>query len=573
MGNNILLISENDFIVKKYRALFDNRSYKFNSCCTATSVFDLLEVDPPDVIVIDDKIQILNPLLTIKKIKSKLETSQVLLLTDGVDVNDELPKIVNGFMMDNFSDKLIVSTVNTHLKTKENLDKLSVKNKDLADSLYKLNVLYNTSSQFAGTLDIKELLGYMIEGLDKSLSFDLTCTISFGFENEPVLLINSLYDISEELMSALKLRAILNYKSLFENQNVPFDIDDKNLKIIKNIKNPNNKFTFTIFQYDNMFAPIDLGDNFFGCIEIFKEKPFTTDDAAYFQTIVQQVSLPLKSAGLYKEIIEKNQELEKLERVKSEFISIVSHELRTPLTPIKNALAILASGRCGTLGENAVKFIDMAKRNVENLTSIINDILDINKIEAGKMDFNYKVMNIHSVIENVKNNFDCVAKEHEIIFKAEEQDNLPDIYADSQRLGQVLTNLVSNAIKFTPKGKNITIKSELKNSEDIVTNSYFEEEIKQLSGNYIIVSVIDEGIGIKQENLLKAFDKFTQIENSLSRKVGGTGLGLPIARQLVKAHKGAIWCDSTEDKGSSFHFALPVSSENIEGKTIQKELL
>lgn len=572
MGN-ILLISENDFIIKKYRALFDNRLYKFNSCCTATSVFDLLEIEPPDIIVIDDKIQILNPLLTIKKIKSKLENSQILLLTDGIEVNDEISKIVSGFMMDSFSDNLIVSTINTHLKTKENLDKLSVKNKDLADSLYKLNVLYNTSSQFAGTLDTKELLSYMIEGLDKSLSFDLTCTISFGFEHEPVLLIDSLYDISEELMSALKLRAILNYKSLFENRNVPFDIDDKNLKIIKNIKNPNNKFTFTIFQYDNMFAPIDLGDNFFGCIEIFKEKPFTTDDAAYFQTIVQQVSLPLKSAGLYKEIIEKNQELEKLERVKSEFISIVSHELRTPLTPIKNALAILASGRCGMLGENAVKFIDMAKRNVENLTSIINDILDINKIEAGKMDFNYKTMNIHSVIENVKNNFDCVAKEHEIIFKAEEQDNLPDIYADSQRLGQVLTNLVSNAIKFTPKGKNITIKSELKNADEITTNPYFENEIKQLNGNYIVVSVIDEGIGIKKENLLKAFDKFTQIENSLSRKVGGTGLGLPIARQLVKAHRGAIWCDSAEEKGSSFHFALPVSAENIEGKTIQKELL
>lgn len=572
MGN-ILLISENDFIIKKYRALFDNRFYKFNSCCTTTSVFDLLEIEPPDIIVIDDKIQILNPLLTIKKIKSKLENSQILLLTNGIEVNDEISKIVSGFMMDSFSDNLIVSTINTHLKTKENLDKLSVKNKDLADSLYKLNVLYNTSSQFAGTLDTKELLSYMIEGLDKSLSFDLTCTISFGFEHEPVLLIDSLYDISEELMSALKLRAILNYKSLFENRNVPFDIDDKNLKIIKNIKNPNNKFTFTIFQYDNMFAPIDLGDNFFGCIEIFKEKPFTTDDAAYFQTIVQQVSLPLKSAGLYKEIIEKNQELEKLERVKSEFISIVSHELRTPLTPIKNALAILASGRCGMLGENAVKFIDMAKRNVENLTSIINDILDINKIEAGKMDFNYKTMNIHSVIENVKNNFDCVAKEHEIIFKAEEQDNLPDIYADSQRLGQVLTNLVSNAIKFTPKGKNITIKSELKNANEITTNPYFENEIKQLNGNYIIVSVIDEGIGIKKENLLKAFDKFTQIENSLSRKVGGTGLGLPIARQLVKAHRGAIWCDSAEEKGSSFHFALPVSAENIEGKTIQKELL
>lgn len=572
MGN-ILLITENDSVFTKYKSLFDNKFYKFNACCTPTSIFDLLEIDPPDIIIIDENIEILNLQLAIKKFKSKLENTQILLITDGSNSNEDSTKFISGFILDNTPDNIIISTVNTHLKTKENLDFLSGKNKDLADSLYRLNVLYNTSSQFAGTLDTKKLLQYMIEGLDKSLSFDLTCTISFGFEQEPVLIINSLYDISEELMSALKLRAILNYKSLFKQNNVPFEIDDKNLKIIKNIKNPNNKFTFTIFQYDNMFAPIDLGDNFFGCIEIFKEKPFTTDDATYFQTIVQQVSLPLKSAGLYREIIEKNEELEKLERVKSEFISIVSHELRTPLTPIKNALTILSSGRCGNLGETAVKFIDMAKRNVENLTSIINDILDINKIEAGKMDFNYKIMNIHSVIENVKTNFECVAKEHEIILTIEEQSELPDIYADSQRLGQVLTNLVSNAIKFTPKGKNITIKSELKNARDICTNQHFEKDIKSLQGNYIIVSVIDEGIGIKEENLLKAFDKFTQIENSLSRKVGGTGLGLPIAKQLIKAHRGTIWCDSEEEKGSSFHFALPVSVEKIEGKTIQKELL
>lgn len=572
MGN-ILLISENEEIIGRYKRLLDNKLHNFNSCCTQTSVFDLIEVEPPDVCIIDEAVEMLNLNTTVKKLKSKLENSQIILLTTGEQIYDDISKLISGFILKDYGDKLVISTIETFLKNKHNLDKLSEKNKDLADSLYRLNVLYNIGSKFAGTLDTKELYAYMVEGLDKSLSFDLTCTISFGFEQEPVLLINSLYDISEELMSALKLRSVLNYKSLFENNEVPFEIDDKNLKIIKNIKNPNTKYNFTIFQYDNMFAPIDLGDKFFGCIEIFKQTPFTTEDATYFQTIIQQVSLPLKSAGLYNEIIEKNRELEKLERVKSEFISIVSHELRTPLTPIKNALSILSSGRCGQMNENAEKFIDMAKRNVENLTSIINDILDINKIEAGKMDFNYEVMNIHSVIENVKTNFECVAKEHEINFTSQEQEGLPDIYADSQRLGQVLTNLVSNAIKFTPQGKNITIKSELKNAQDIVTNQYFENDIKSLSGNYIVVSVIDEGIGIKEEDLLRAFDKFTQIENSLSRKVGGTGLGLPIAKQLIKAHKGTIWCDSEENQGSSFHFALPVSSENMEMKTIQKELL
>lgn len=572
MGN-ILLISENNELIDRFKTLFDRRTYNLNSCCTSTSLFDSIEVEAPDVFVIDENIQMIDILSTVKKIKSRLENSQILLITAGHNVDKELSSMVSGFIFPEYDDNFIVTTVNNDIKIKENLDKLSIRNNDMAESLYRLNVLYNTSSQFAGTLNSKELLNYMTEGLDKSLSFDLTCIISFGFENEPVLIINSLYDLSEELVNALKFRAVLNYKTLFESRDIPFEIDDRNLKIIKNIKNPNEKFTFSIFQYDNMFAPIDLGDEFFGCIEIFKNKPFSTDDAAYFQTLVRQVSLPLKSAGLYKKIIEKNQELEKLERVKSNFISIVSHELRTPLTPIKNALSILSSGRCGDLGENAVKFVDMAKRNVTNLTNIINDILDINKIEAGKMVFNYKTMNIHSVIENVKNNFDCVAKEHLIDFRTEEPAILPDIYADAQRLEQVLTNLVSNAIKFTPQGKKVVIRSELKNADDIVISDSFKNDAGVLSGDYVLISVRDEGIGIKQENILKAFDMFTQIENSLTRKVGGTGLGLPIAKQLIKAHKGAIWCESEENKGSNFYVALPVVSENVQGKSIQKEFV
>lgn len=183
-----------------------------------------MDISSPDIILIDENTKFLNFQLTIKKIKSRLENSQILLLTNGEDVNEEITKLVSGFILNSFSDPLILSTINTQLKTKENLDKLSGKNKDLADSLYRLNVLYSTSSQFAGTLDTKKLLNYMIEGLDKSLSFDLTCTISFGFEQEPVLIINSLYDISEELMSALKLRAILNYKSLFEKSKIPLKL-------------------------------------------------------------------------------------------------------------------------------------------------------------------------------------------------------------------------------------------------------------------------------------------------------------------------------------------------------------
>lgn len=568
----VLIFSENDFFINKYSQIFEGKFFNCIFCKNELELNGILEKDSPDIYIIDENISC-NIKEIVQKIKNFFENSQILLATNKQISDNELLSNIYGYILETYSDNMIIGIVNSALKTKTKFDKLTLRNSDMAASLYRLNVLYNTSSQFAGTLDTKELLAYMIEGLDRSLSFDLSCIISFGFENEPVLIINSLYDVSEELTNALKFRAVLNYKSLFETKEIPFELDDTRLKIIKNIKNPHEKFNFSIFQYDNMFAPIDLGDQFFGCIEIFKKRPFSSDDAAYFQTIVRQVSLPLKSAGLYKEIKEKNTELEKLERIKSDFISIVSHELRTPLTPIKNALSILSSGRCGTLEDNAIKFIDMAKRNVNNLTNIINDILDINKIEAGKMIFQYKTMNIHSVIENVKNNFDCVAKEHKIIFSVNEQENLPDIYADSQRLEQILTNLVSNALKFTPENKSITIKSELKNAFDIAQCKYFENEISSLKGDYIIVSVADEGIGIKDENILKAFEMFAQIENSLTRKVGGTGLGLPIAKQLIKAHKGTIWCESEEGKGTIFHFALPVSKSNAEIKTVQKEMV
>lgn len=571
--SKILIISENNATKEKYSKIFEGKFFILNNCSNEDELTEYIENDAPDVYLIDCNNFSCDIKHTIKRIKNIFESAQIILLLDSEITDNEILSDVNAYILSNYTDNMIFNTINNCIKTKSKLDKLTTRNADMKESLYRLNVLYNTSSQFSGTLDTKNLLSYMADGLERSLSFDLACTISFGFENEPVLIIHSLYDVSEELTNALKFRAVLNYKSLFEDKEIPFEIDDTKLKIIKDIKNPHEKFTFSVFQYDNIFAPIDLGDQFFGCIEIFRNKPFTSDDAAYFQTIVRQVSLPLKSAGLYKEIKEKNSELEKLERIKSDFVSIVSHELRTPLTPLKNALSILASGRCGNFNDDGIKFFDMAKRNVSNLTNIINDLLDISKIEAGKMLFKFKVMNIHSVIENVKNNFTNVAKEHNIMFLTKEQDNLPDICGDAQRLEQILTNLVSNAIKFTPENKSITIKSELCNSADIKPCKYFENEMQSLKGDYIVVSVKDEGIGMKEENILKAFEMFSQIENSLTRKVGGTGLGLPIVRHMVKAHKGVIWCESEEGKGSSFYFAIPVSIENTEIKTIQKEMV
>ncbi len=534
-----------------------------------TTIFDILDVEEPDIVIIDGDLSSLDLKSLCKKIKQY--TVIILMVLGEVQHNKDVTHNVNLFIKAPIDKKLLSATIDSSLKTRQSLLKMTQANQELARSLYQLNVLYDTSSQLAGSLDKDKLLKIMTEGIEKSLSFDLACTLMFRSEREPVLLIHSLYKVSDRLLEALKLRAILSYKSLLNDP--PLDIKIGNLKIEKTIKHNINEFDFSVLRYDNMFAPIMLNDEFFGFTEIYRDKPFSTEDATCFQTLVQQVAIPLQSASFTQELKATNRKLQKLERLKSEFISIVSHELRTPLTAIKNAMDIILSGKAGDMTENIEKFCSMGKRNAIRLSGIVNDLLDISKIEAGKMDFKFELTNIEPVIEAVKNNLAEVAKEKELTIKYTPIGDSVEVYADSNRIEQVLTNLVSNAIKFTPNAGEIEITSRVVNARELQYDQSFEEDIKNLKGNYIQVCVEDHGIGIERKDLNHVFDKFAQIENSLSRQVGGSGLGLPIARQLMESHNGAIWCDSEINKGSKFYFVIPVANDKSNFNMIKKQLI
>lgn len=556
----ILLVSEDGKKGQEFQEILEKNSHEFCYADTPLMTMDIIKTQLPDIVILDNEIKGFD----LKKISKKIQSFEnvlTILLAKDDNIEPELLKNANAFLSEPVSKTLLISTINSNLKTKNSLDKLSASNQELAQSLYQLNVLYNTSSQFAGTLDKDKLIGIMIEGMDKSLSFSLACALTFRGECEPVLIIHSLYNISERVLEALKLRAALNYKSLFDKKEMPFELDINGLKIEKHIKHPIKEYDFSVLRSDNMFAPIVLSENFFGFIEVFREAEFSTEDATCFQTLAQQVSLPLKSATLYEIKEQTNKKLERLERLKSEFISIVSHELRTPLTAIKNSMDIILSGKAGALTEAMDKFMNMGRRNVTRLSGIINDLLDLSKIEAGKMDFKFEVTTIVPVIDYVKSSLEEMAKEKNLVLRTQIEDNSAPIYADLRRLEQVLTNLVSNAIKFTHDGGVVDIRTSVVDSKDINYVEMFDSELKHLQGKYLLVCVKDNGIGISQENLARVFDKFAQIENSLSRKVGGSGLGLPITRQLLDSHNGTIWCNSKPDRGSSFYFALPVSSE------------
>lgn len=563
----ILLISENNSYEEDIKSIL--AGHEVITSPDEVLIIDILKVENPDIVIFDCDIESLE-LKTIYRQIKEFNVISILILNKK-EISKDILSHANMFISVPFSSTVLKASVNSCLKTKKSLVKLAKSNKELASSLYQLNVLYTTTSQLSGSLDKEQLISIMNEGIEKSLNYNLSCTLTFKTSKEPVLLIDSTYNPSERLIESLKLRAIMNYKSRdFANG---FSIDINDITVQKKVKYSITDYDFEVLNFDNLLSFIDVNEECHGFTEIFRETDFTLEDSTCFQTIVQQVSLPLNSAILYQEIIETNKKLAKLERLKSEFISIVSHELRTPLTTIKNSLDIITSGKTGELAENTLKFLNMAKRNVTRLSGIINDLLDISKIEAGKLDFKYTVSNIESVVDYVKNNLQNVAKEKNIQIDLNlETDNIP-IYADTNRLEQVLTNLVSNAVKFTPNEGKITISTTVVNASKINVEECFKSDIDKLSGDFVQVCVSDQGIGIEKDNLMQVFDKFQQIENSLSREVGGSGLGLAIAKQLIEAHNGAIWCDSVVNSGSNFYFVVPIMTDKIKFLLTKKQLI
>ncbi|MDP8266878.1 MAG: PAS domain S-box protein [Candidatus Aceula meridiana] len=225
-------------------------------------------------------------------------------------------------------------------------------------------------------------------------------------------------------------------------------------------------------------------------------------------------------------------------RMKSEFISVVSHELRTPLTAIKEGISIVADGVTGELNKEQAEFLDVAKRNVERLARLINDVLDFQKLDTSQMTFEFANQDIAPMIKEVVMTMDKVAKKENVELKADIQENLPQVGFDHDRITQVVTNLVSNAVKYA-SGKPVTLQA-------------------RQEGNTIKVSVIDQGDGIKEEDFSKLFQTFSQLKKGKERKTGSTGLGLAISKKIVEEHGGKIWVESKEGEGSIFSFILPI---------------
>jgi PAS domain S-box-containing protein len=254
-----------------------------------------------------------------------------------------------------------------------------------------------------------------------------------------------------------------------------------------------------------------------------------------------------------------------LDHMKAEFVAVASHELRTPLTSIKNAVDIIMGGKTGAINEKQEHFIFMAKRNVDKLCILVEDMFDIFQMESGKMVLHFEQMDIKDCIIDLLNTYKPLAEKKSILLEMAVDSNMASVYANKERIKQVLANLVDNAIKFTPEKGAVTIQAHQRiekrqqRPQRIQSPKSKIQNPKDPQFNIIQITVTDNGIGIPAGIVDRIFDKFYQAESTLSTEERvGMGLGLALCKYTVEAHGGSIWCKSTKGKGSTFGFTLPV---------------
>lgn len=308
----------------------------------------------------------------------------------------------------------------------------------------------------------------------------------------------------------------------------------------------NQVLPLTEAQLDiNLSQPLIVRGETIGQMAVAGLENVSAETAELLAAIAAQTSLHLEALRLTEELQKRAAELQELDRLKSSFLANMSHELRTPLNSILGFSDVMLEGIDGPLSDYMNNDLRLIQKNGQHLLHLINDVLDMAKIESGRMNLHPEKFRVHDVLDEVTSITSTLASEKNLsLFIEPDSDQEIQINADVTRIRQVMINLVNNSIKFTEKGK-------------------VSMRVDALGDDQVLITVTDTGIGIPPNQLEMIFQEFSQVDTSTTRKAGGTGLGLPISRRLVEMHGGRMWAESNgiSGEGSKFYVELPLEAK------------
>ncbi len=420
-----------------------------------------------------------------------------------------------------------------------------MQNREIQMRLADLSTLQEIGEAFYATPVLEFVLAKIVKIMQKSLRSDV-CTFLF-YDPVQKLLVGHM-PVSGDMNQTPS--GFVEGFSLDENSVSYGVFKEKKSRLIEDVPNasPPLKLTRTEFEQDvnsMIIIPLKVENEMIGVLRLCSKRKnfFDGHHIRLGELIADRAAVIIQNAVLYERVIDANRELENLNRVKTEFVSVVSHELRTPVTAVKGFVDVVLTEEVGSLNDQQKKFLGIAHNAIERLTLLISDLLDISRIESGRLRLDFAPISMAQLIQDACEAARASLESKKIKLVLNIDKKLPQIQADPTRMRQVVDNLMSNAIKFT-----MAEKGEIGITADDM-------------GDFLLISIRDTGVGIRKDDQEKIFEKFVQGDSSLTRQAGGTGLGLAICRAIIEMHGGRIWVESDPGKGSTFRFLLPRSRD------------
>jgi signal transduction histidine kinase len=422
--------------------------------------------------------------------------------------------------------------------------KVELRTRELAQSVEELRALGEVSRTVNSTLDLENVLNTIVAKAVQ-LSGTEAGTIYVFEEARGEFQPRATYGMTEELIAALKQQHIGLAEAITQatDRGIPLQVPD----LLDEPTGPVQQIVIEAGYRARLIAPLLAADRVVGALVVRRKAPgeFPKATVDLLQTFAVQSALAIQNARLFREIEAKSQLLEVASQHKSQFLANMSHELRTPLNAILGYTELILDNIYGDTPQRMRGVLDRVQANGKHLLGLINDVLDLSKIEAGQLSLSLVDYSIKDVVHNVFAAVESLATEKHLALKVEIPPGLPAAHGDERRLTQVLLNLVGNAIKFTDAG---------------------EVAIRAAAGNgSYTLSVQDTGPGIAVSDQAKIFDEFQQADSSATKTKSGTGLGLSIAKRIVALHGGRIWVESTAGHGATFFVTLPVQVDQQVG--------